>query len=43
MIQDTTGTGQLCVPNTRTSGMIYCYAITIDLVITDATKGNLTE
>ena len=43
MIQDTTRTGQLCVPGTTTSGMIYRCTVTTYSVTTNATKGNLTE
>ena len=43
MIQDTTRTGQLCIPCATTSRMVYCRAVTTYLVTSDATKGNLTE
>ena len=38
MIQDTIGTGQLHIPCTTTSRMVYCYAVTTYSVTTNATK-----
>ena len=43
MIQDTTGTGQLCIPRTTTSIMVYYCAITMYSVTSNETKSNLVE
>ena len=42
-IQDTTGIGQLCVPNVTTSRMVYRYIVATHSVTIDATKGDLIK